>query len=218
MYINCRVKGTKGNVMTVLLSGTEGITYPDGTKDPISKIYWFHAPYVYDVGNGIRVKGVRFNGSSGVTTPYGNSTTGVSPVTLTPFGTQVDMYGHGNGPWPWSNFLTDTASAGVNATNLHFILIAGGGVPAKDITNTWQYAWSYQVIQQRTTGYTAGLYLADRYTGSELALPDPITTFSGSVRDFYVTGNQSAIVNGYRITVTDGLTSASIDIYCGFWW
>lgn len=159
------------------------------------------------------------------------------PLTITTFGTQVDQYGHSNGPYPWSYFLSDTGASNVNSNNLHFILVAGGGIPGA--TGSGTYTWTSQLILQRTPGptnYIVEICDADKYAytsyidynqdppalvtdiNTEIALPNPIKTASNSIKDIYIKGNQSGLINGYKITVSDGTASTSINLYVGLRW
>lgn len=134
-------------------------------------------------------------------------------VTISEFGTQVDMYGHGNGPWNWSNFRTSTG-ANTNATNLHFILTSGGGRPAQesDVTYTWS------VTKISGTGNYTVVIQSPGESGSEIPYPSPLTTSINDRIDFKVTGNDGGKINQYRISVTDGITTSTKDIFVGLWW
>lgn len=157
------------------------------------------------------------------------------PIALNKFGNEVDQYDHPNGPYPWTRFLTNTGAANVNSLNIHFILTAANGLPA--IRPGSVYTWSFTKFLS-ATAYGEELVPADKYayktvndydseTGEligthleqqgDVPLPNPLAPADQSVRDFVVSGNQNKI-NGYTITVTDGITSASIDLYVGLHW
>jgi len=138
--------------------------------------------------------------------------TRATPVTIAPWQSQVDMYGHGNGPWSFSSFVSPS-SYGANATNLHFLLVAGGGVPS--INSGASYSWSFAFLSGENR-YSAWIANPQDNSGSEL--PIPTNQADQSIKDFIVTGNQSGNIANYRVTVTDGLTSASIYLNVGLWW
>ena len=137
---------------------------------------------------------------------------GVSKITPVSFiyPTAVDMYGHGNGPWPFSTFLA--GNGGVNALNLHFILTAAGGLPANDSSAI--YTWS--VTAESQNFYSFGISNPQDSGGSELAVP--LNQPNQSIKDFNVSGDHSGNNVIYRVKVTDGFTTASLDLYVGLWW
>jgi hypothetical protein len=122
------------------------------------------------------------------------------------------MYGHPNGPWAIATFIPP-AGGGVNATNLHFILTATGGVPSVDPLAS--YSWYFQFLGGENR-YWAGISNPQDSSGS--ALPIPLNQPNQSIKDFQCGGDQSAHTASYRIFATDGVTTAHVDLNVGFWW
>lgn len=133
--------------------------------------------------------------------------TKITPVTITP-PSMTDMYGHANGPYDFS-YTRD-----YNATNIHFILTAGGGLPQQK--NDAAYSWSWVVKAGSVDHYTASLANPQDSSGSDLIIPPNQPNMS--IIDFIVRGNYGGIITTYIVTVTDGITSASIEIGVGLWW
>lgn len=157
----------------------------------------------------------------------------ITPVTLS-HTAQTDMYGHNNGPWPTSYFISPN-SYGANATNLHFILTAGGGSPATNPSAV--YTWSLDVLS--TNFYTAVIQdpevqqvfvAADPVAGTDAKiiyntdtpltadLPFDTVPANKSIQDFVVSGDHSGNITWYRVNVTDGHSTSSITLGVGLWW
>lgn len=131
----------------------------------------------------------------------------ISPVSIVP-PTMVDMYGHGNGPDPF------VSPGSFNYTNIHYILTALGGAPEQDSSSI--YLWSWTLKPGSPDYYTANLADPQDSSGSELIIPP--NQPNKSVKDFYVSGNYGGHISTYVISVTDGITSASIEIGVGLHW
>lgn len=129
------------------------------------------------------------------------------PVSIVP-PTMVDMYGHGNGPDPF------VSPGSFNYTNIHYILTALGGAPEQNSSSI--YLWSWTLKPGSSNYYTANLADPQASSGSELIIPP--NQPNNSVKDFIVTGDSGGAISTYVITVTDGLTSASIEIGVGLYW
>ena len=130
-----------------------------------------------------------------------------TPVVLTP-PDQIDMYDHSNGPFIFAS------PGSFNATNLHYILTASGGIPEQQ--NGAVYTWSWVLKAGSTDHYGTNIANPQDSTGSELTIPPNQT--NGSIKDFVVNGDAAGAISTYVITVTDGLTSASIEIGVGLYW
>lgn len=135
--------------------------------------------------------------------------TKITPVTITP-GSQVDMVDHSNGPYVYRPIFT--AGGGEHATNILFLLTAAGGRPAQNVGN---YVWSWQLKAGYTNYYSStGIYEPNYFTGSEVtATPQA----NQSVKAFFI-GAANSGLSVYTVTVTDGVTSASIDLGLDAWW
>lgn len=133
--------------MSVVVGGTLGVTYPDGTTTPASEIDAAFSPYITDTANvmtiGATTSGapVKFNGSVGVTTPVGTYVS--NRVTLS------------------YTYATNTANASLNVTSL-----SGYVAGITDITitvNSGVYLYS-------TSTANAGLTLTGGTTGDTITL------------------------------------------------
>lgn len=133
--------------------------------------------------------------------------TKIPPVVITP-PAQTDMYGHSNGPWDFSY------SRSYNATNIHFILTASGGYPTQN--GYAIYTWSWVLKPGSTDYYSVSIRNPQDTGGSELYVPPNQT--NASIKDFVVEGDRSGAISTYIVTVTDGITSASIELGVGLYW
>ena len=136
--------------------------------------------------------------------------TKITPVVLTP-PSQVDMVDHSNGPYAYRPIFT--AGGGEPATNILFLLTASGGRPAQDAGA--QYIWSWQLKPGYTNYYSStGIYQPNHFTGSEItATPQA----NNSIKSFFI-GAANSGFSVYIVTVTDGVTSASIELGFDAWW
>jgi len=130
-----------------------------------------------------------------------------SPVLIVP-PAQMDMYGHSNGPW---NFAY---SGSYNATNLHFIFTATGGMPQDNSSAV--YTWSWAVKNNAYNPYTIQIKQPQESTGSEV-LPIPQNQPNNSIVDFIVSGDASQYCT-YLITVTDGISSNTLELTVSLHW
>lgn len=153
---------------------------------------------------------------------FGNfrGVTKFTPITITP-PAQTDMYGHTNGPFAYQ------ASGSYNATNIHFILTASGGRPSQDSSAV--YNWSldvldtghleYGIVQPQTFAsygkIDSPMPQNPNTIGSELVIPQ--NTANNSIMDFYARGDGGGIKR-YVINVSDGISTASLQIGVGFYW
>ena len=139
---------------------------------------------------------------------FGNfrGVTQFTPVTITP-PAKTDMYGHTNGPFAYQ------ASGKYNATNIHFILTASGGRPSQDSSSV--YSWSLDVLD--SGHWESGIVQPQQFAsqGSELVIPQ--NTANNSIMDFYARGDGGGIKR-YVINVSDGISTASLQIGVGFYW
>jgi len=129
-----------------------------------------------------------------------------TPVVITP-PAQVDMYGHAQGPFNYA------ATAAYNATNIHYILTASGGVPEQNTLAS--YTWYWTLKAGSSNYYNPVIADPQANSGSELVIPQ--NQVNHSIKDFYVTGNQSQYAT-YIVTVSDGVSSASIEISVSLYW
>lgn len=129
-----------------------------------------------------------------------------TPVVITP-PAQVDMYGNAQGPFNYA------ATAAYNATNIHYILTASGGVPEQNTLAS--YTWYWTLKAGSSNYYNPVIADPQDNSGSELVIPQ--NQVNHSIKDFYVTGNQSKYAT-YIVTVTDGVSSASIEISVSLYW
>ena len=156
---------------------------------------------------------------------FGNfrGVTKFTPVTITP-PAKTDMYGHTNGPFDY------TASRKYNATNIHFILTASGGRPSLDSSAV--YTWTLDVLDPGHLEY--GIVQPQTFAnfgknespipqnpetiGSELVIPQ--NTPNNSIMDFYARsdGEDGGVIKRYVINVSDGISTASLQIGVGFYW
>lgn len=129
-----------------------------------------------------------------------------TPITITP-PAKTDMYGHINGPFDYQ------ASGTYNATNIHFILTASGGRPSQDSSAV--YSWSLDVLD--SGHWESGIVQPQQFAsqGSELVIPQ--NTANNSIMDFYARGDGGGIKR-YVINVSDGISTASLQIGVGFYW
>lgn len=129
-----------------------------------------------------------------------------TPITITP-PAKTDMYGHTNGPFDYQ------ASGTYNATNIHFILTASGGRPSQDSSSV--YSWSLDVLD--SGHWESGIVQPQQFAsqGSELVIPQ--NTANNSIMDFYARGDGGGIKR-YVINVSDGISTASLQIGVGFYW
>lgn len=129
-----------------------------------------------------------------------------TPITITP-PAKTDMYGHTNGPFDYD------ASRSYNATNIHFILTASGGRPSQDSSAV--YNWSLDVLD--SGHWESGIVQPQHFAsqGSELVIPQ--NTANNSIMDFYARGDGGGIKR-YVINVSDGISTASLQIGVGFYW
>lgn len=135
--------------------------------------------------------------------------TKITPVVITP-PTLVDMVDHSNGPYAYRPIFT--AGGGEPATNILFILTASGGRPAQ---NDGNYVWSWQVKPGYTNYYSnTGIYEPNYFTGSEVSAAPQANQ---SVKGFFI-GSANSGFSVYIVTVTDGVTSASIELGFDAWW
>lgn len=88
------------------------------------------------------------------------------------------------------------------------------GAPEQDGSSI--YLWSWTLKPGNPNYYTANL--ADPQDSSGSALIIPPNQPSKSVKDFIVTGDASGRISTYVISVTDGITTASIEISVGLHW
>lgn len=136
----------------------------------------------------------------------------VSPVNIT-YPSLVDMYGHGNGPWNFTNFLSPN-SFGANATNLHFIFTASGGLPAVD--SGVIYTWWVTRVTTNGKNYRHGIARPQDFSGSELTIPANLAQV-GNI-DFYITGDWNGAIDSYVINLSDGITSKTVTLNIGLYW
>ena len=136
--------------------------------------------------------------------------TKITPVVITPY-SEIDMVGHENGPYPYRPIFY--ASKGEAATNILFLLTASGGRPAQDPGS--QYIWSWKLKPEHTDYYSGtGIYEPNYFTGSEItATPQA----NNSIKSFFIGGANSGL-SVYIVTVSDGITSASIELGFDAWW
>ena len=136
--------------------------------------------------------------------------TKIPPVVLTP-PSQVDMVDHSNGPYAYRPIFT--AGGGEPATNILFLLTASGGRPAQDVSA--QYIWSWQLKPGYTNYYSStGIYQPNYFTGSEItATPQA----NNSIQSFFI-GSANSGLSVYIVTVSDGITTASIELGFDAWW
>jgi hypothetical protein len=129
-----------------------------------------------------------------------------TPITITP-PAKTDMYGHTNGSFDYQ------ASRTYNATNIHFILTASGGRPSQDSSAV--YSWSLDVLD--SGHWESGIVQPQQFAsqGSELVIPQ--NTANNSIMDFYARGDGGGIKR-YVINVSDGISTASLQIGVGFYW
>ena len=124
---------------------------------------------------------------------------------------QVDMVDHANGPFTYEPIFL--AAKGKSATNILFILTAAGGLPEVDPTAT--YSWSWELVPGYTSYYSqTGIYEPNYFTNTTLAQsPTP----NNSVKGFFI-GAANSGLSVYRVTLTDGYTTTSLDLGFDAWW
>lgn len=136
--------------------------------------------------------------------------TNLSNVSIIP-PAQVDMVDHNNGPFTYAPIFY--ASKSNAATNLLFILTAAGGLPEVDPTAT--YSWSWALVPGYTSYYPqTGIYEPNYFTNTTLAQqPKP----NNSVKGFFI-GAANSGLSVYRVTLTDGYTTTSLDLGFDAYW
>ena len=187
----------QGGSVTCMASTTGGTTstinwmvyYEDGSSAPANHCAGAMSCLWTNVGTGRYVVRANVTGGNGKTFYSDAVVNAVPPVQMT-FPSTVDMEGHRNGPWPFSTFTSGSGS--VNATNLHFYFGATGGAPSRGIGS---YSWS-AIRMGGNGGYS----------------------YSMSGSQFIVNGDNRGRTDTYVVTVTDGVTSASITLYVGLYW
>lgn len=143
---------------------------------------------------------------------FGNfrGVTNLSKVRIIPPAT-IDMVDHGNGPFTYAPIFY--ATKGDAATNVLFILTAAGGLP--EVDPTAKYSWSWELAPGHTNRYpNTGIYEPNYYTGTTLAQqPKP----NNSVKGFFI-GAANSGLSVYRVTLTDGYTTTSLDLGFDAYW
>lgn len=136
--------------------------------------------------------------------------TKITPVVLTP-PAYVDMYGHSRGdeyqyPFQYNNVR--------NATNLHFLFTASGGLPAQNSGASYSWWWEYK--PGSNTIYSFQISQPQDSTGSWF--PIPANTPNNSIMDFWGTGDNGGNPVTILLHATDGITTATYEFIVGFYW